>query len=158
LGWIGVLPVTLLNTVTNCGFGASICPTLTGGAGSTFAGIAIVTSFIAMVLDASSHCCCKSAKGGLTGGGGTTIIITGAHQSPAPMAHHAAATYWRKTTDGKETWSVPAPKQPAAKSPRPRKAKPSPCNPPPLPFSNRFVQDGTGQTAWTIPAGGVLVG
>ena len=136
LGWVGVLPLSLI--------GFSLCPILNSpapsssfspafafpscsiatGAGSTLAGVVIATSFIAMVLDASSHCCCKTVKS-VASPSGTTIIVTGAHHHQAPPYHAAAATYWRKATDGKETW---------------------------------FVQDGTGQTAWALPAGGMLVG
>jgi hypothetical protein len=122
LGWIGVLPVSALYCVSTSSFSAPLC-SISTGAGSTLAGVVLATSFIAMVLDASSHCCCKSAKN-VAGPSGTTIIVTGAHHA-APPHHAAAATYWRKATDGKETW---------------------------------FVQDGTGQVAWALPAGGVLVG
>ena len=122
MGWIGVLPVSLLYCVSTSYFTSSC--SLATGAGSTLAGVVLATSFLAMVLDASSHCCCKSVKGGPpAGGGGTTIIVTGAHHPPPPAA--PAATYWRKSTDGKQEW---------------------------------FVQDGTGQTAWALPVGGVVVG
>ncbi len=127
LGWIGVLPVSAIYCSSSSVPYLMICSTATG-AGSILAGVVIATSFIAMVLDASSHCCCKSIKSVAGSSGGATIIVNApphAHFAAAAPYHHAAATYWRKATDGKEAW---------------------------------FVQDGTGQTAWALPAGGVLVG
>ena len=139
LGWVGVPPLSLVSfslcpilnapSYSPSSYSPSYSPlsflscSIATGAGSALAGIVIATSFIAMVLDASSHCCCKTVKS-VASPSGTTIIVTGAHHQ-APPYHAAAATYWRKATDGKETW---------------------------------FVQDGTGQTAWVLPAGGVLVG
>ncbi len=80
--WVGVLPLAAyffaLDGLRLCTSGTlSILSAVTfeDGPGASCAGIVIATSFMAMVLDASSHCCCKSAKGGGGGGGATTVIV-----------------------------------------------------------------------------------
>lgn len=77
--WVGVLPLAAWYFASYpfaSGCGAVRLLTFADGPGASCAGVVIATSFIAMVLDASSHCCCKSAAKGLgVAGGPTTVVI-----------------------------------------------------------------------------------
>jgi hypothetical protein len=74
--WVGVLPLGLYYFTETLFCPVAVPSTLVEAApGAACAGIVIATSFMAMVLDASSHCCCKSAGKGAGGGGGPTVVI-----------------------------------------------------------------------------------
>ncbi len=78
--WVGVLPLAawfFANLSFPCSGLVGVRPiTLADGPGAACAGIVIFTSFMAMVLDASSHCCCKSAGKGMgVAGGPTTVVV-----------------------------------------------------------------------------------
>ena len=101
--WVGVLPIsayTFANASFACynNYGLRVA-TLESGAGATCAGVVIATSFLAMVLDASSHCCCKSSgKGGAVGSTTTVVVMPPTQQyvlqpNFPPMDAHRTTVY-----------------------------------------------------------------
>ena len=92
--WVGVLPIsayTVANFSFACysGYGLRL-PVVESGPGATCAGVVIATSFLAMVLDASSHCCCKSSgKGGAVGSTTTVVVVPPTQYVLQPQQQYA---------------------------------------------------------------------